>query len=456
MSEVVKVPLGKDVQTLETSPKFDGYSGVEIVNDDGTSTLVGNTTGRVLKVSGISTSNAQALLDRIKGFRYQPYDASGALLNPAAEIGDGVTVNGAYSGIYKMTKKFSQLMAADIAAPQDEELDHEYPYEPKQDRIFKREIQEAYSRITQTENAITLEVARASATEGTLSTIITQNANSITTEVNARKSADTNLSTRITQTENSITSEVTRATKAESTLRSSIQQNADSISAKVSKTGGSSSTFGWKLTDSAWTVSGNGKTIFKVDNSGAQITGKVVATSGKIGAFDITSSYISTNGKTSRDDTIKDGVYIGSNGIALGKGNFRVGSDGVVAIGGNNFRVDASGNVKANNITLTGELNIGGQTITAAALRNGAAQANASYGTWNGTSNAWSNATNQNGKGPSVFKADFFNALKGITTDGTTTIKGDLYIQAGGTGQRLARWKTIIVNGVSFIALCQA
>lgn len=416
MSNYEKIAVGKEVESFDTSPQFDAYSGVIIVDSEGNEELVGTDTGRTITIPGITREQAQAILADLtqSGFQYQPYVASGAILNPAAELGDGVTINGTYSGIYKMSRDYSPLMAADIEAPQDEEIDHEYPYEPKQDRIFKREIAQAMTRISQTEEAITLEAQRATSAEGVLRSSITQTA----TDINA------------------------------------------TVSAKLDKSGGSSSSFGWTLTNSSWELKSNNTTVFKATSSGVEVKGKITATSGYIGngssGFTITSSAL-YNGMTSRDDSSHNGVYIGTNGIGVGKGNFRVGSDGAVNIGWGNFRVDTSGNVRANNMTLTGRLNIGGTTITAEALRAGAQSAYSNGGTWTGTSNAWGNATNPNGgKGPSVFKADFFNALRGITTDGTTTIKGNLYIQGGAGGQYLARWKTIIVNGVSFIALCQA
>lgn len=54
--------------------------------------------------------------------------------------------------------------------------------------------------------------------------------------------------------------------------------------------------------------------------------GYLFSSSGKIGGFDITKSYISNTKKTYSD--ANDGVYIGTNGIGLGKGKFHVTSAG--------------------------------------------------------------------------------------------------------------------------------
>lgn len=352
LSDFVNVPLGKQIESMDTSPKFQPYSGVEITLNDEESVFVGNRTGRVLEISNPwgTKQQAQNILNSLTstGFQYQPYTASGSLLNPAAELGDGVTINGLYSGIYKLSRNYDALMSAEIAAPQDEEVDHEYPYEPKQDRVYKREIGEAKAQIKINQDSIEAEVLRASSAEGTLSS-------------------------RITQTANSITAEVTRATNAEGTLSSRISQNATSISAKVSKSGGSSSSFGWTLTDSSWALSSGGSTVFKATSSGIEVKGKITATSGYIG--DSSSGF-----------TIKaTSIYNGMGSLNSGANGIYIGTDGI-ALGGGKFKVTSSGAISAANMTLTGTLNIGGQTITAAALRSGAQSAYNNSGTWNGTS----------------------------------------------------------------------
>ena len=183
----VNVPVGKQAQNMDISPQFQPYSGVEIIVNEDESIFVGNRSGRVLSITNPWGARQQAenILDSLTstGFQYQPYTATGALLNPAAEIGDGVTLNGFYSGIYKMTRNYNSLMAADIEAPQDEEVDHEYPFEPKQDRIYRREIADAQASISLNQDAIEAEVTRATTAEGSLSSRITQNATSINAKV---------------------------------------------------------------------------------------------------------------------------------------------------------------------------------------------------------------------------------------------------------------------------------
>ena len=290
----VNVPVGKQAQNMDISPQFQPYSGVEIIVNEDESIFVGDRSGRVLSITNPWGSRQQAedIYSSLTstGFQYQPYTATSALLNPAAEIGDGVTLNGFYSGIYKMTRNFNSLMSADIEAPQDEEVDHEYPFEPKQDRIFRRQIEDAQAQIS------------------------------------------------LTQSE---------------------------IAAKVSTTGGNNSSFGWSLLSDKFSLYAGNKEVFKCTSSGVEIQGKIIALSGTIGGFNIGASSI-YNGMTSINST-SSGVYVGTNGIA---------------VGGGNFKVTSGGSVSAKNMTLTGTLNIGGTNITAAALRSGAQSAYNNSSTW--------------------------------------------------------------------------
>ncbi len=100
--------------------------------------------------------------------------------------------------------------------------------------------------------------------------------------------------------------------------------------------------------------------------------GRIVANSGSIGGFTIGSTALYTNNMNSMDPTVAtqtSGVYVGNNGIRLGK----------------NFYVTNAGNVTANNMTLTGTLTVGSGTISADTLRGGAAAAAGGAAGWNDT-----------------------------------------------------------------------
>lgn len=355
MSDVVA--LARRVGQIEVSPQFSDYSKVLIHIDDETVIEVGNDTGRTLEFTCpfATQQMAQDILSSLTGFQYQPFRVTDALMDPAAEIGDAANTRGSYGGIYSRNTKFSEMMPADIAAPQDEEINHEYKYESPQERQFKRQIDD---------------------------------------------------------------------------VKASLIIANDRIDAKVSQTGGTNSTFGWSLTSSAHTWYANGSQVMKISKAGGlEVSGKVTATSGKIGGFTIGASAIYNN-ISSFGGSQSSGVYIGTNGIQLGQA-FKVTSSGAVT----------ATNISANNMTLTGTLNIGGTNITAAALRSGAQSAynNASY--WSGGSGYGYNynAATVNGTSsyPSYFTAGTLisrgNVVAGAAVLATTYIA---------LGNSVATWKS--------------
>ena len=351
MSDVVTI--SSRLTNLEVSPQFNSYSKVIIHVSDETSYEVGNDDGRTLEIDNPfgTQAMAQTILNSLRGFQYQPYQADGALLDPAAEIGDGANMRGSYGGIYTRDRTFGRLMKADISAPHDEEINHEYAYVSPEERKFNRSIDE---------------------------------------------------------------------------VKASLVIANDRIDASVAQTGGNSSSFGWSLTSNAHRWYANGQEVMAITASGLSVKGNVQATTGTIGGFNISASAI-WNNISSFGGSQNTGVYIGTNGIQLGQA-FKVNSSGAVT----------ATNISANNMTLTGTLNIGGTNITAAALRSGAQTAynNASY--WSGGSGYGYNynAATQ-GSGPSWFYCGYLRVSSGISmnsqvfTPKTRTIAGVTFTYLG-------------------------
>lgn len=155
--------------------------------------------------------------------------------------------------------------------------------------------------------------------------------------------ANTELSSSITVTANAITAEVTRAKGAEDSLSSRITQTASSIELKVSKGDVSSqlsvesgaitiksNRFSWESTYSSLTAQG------KLKATDVDLTGKITANSGQIAGMTINDKSI-RYGKLSINDGAA-GIYIGTDGIAIGYGGntssaFKVTSSGDVTVG---------------------------------------------------------------------------------------------------------------------------
>lgn len=109
-----------------TKVRITGIQGVEGV----TEYTAGSDTG--LTIEGECPWGTQAIannvLSTIAGWVYRPYTASEALLDPAVEIGDMVKINGWTSMVAKLDRNFDKMCDATLSAPEDEELNHEYPY----------------------------------------------------------------------------------------------------------------------------------------------------------------------------------------------------------------------------------------------------------------------------------------------------------------------------------------
>ena len=165
MSDIVN--LQRRVSEVNVSPQFQNYSKVIIHVSDETSYEVGNDTGRTLEITNPfgTQEMAENILSSLSGYQYQPYTADGALLDPAAEVGDAVNVRGAYGGIYTREKTFGRLMKSDVSAPQDEEINHEYTYESPERREFKRSINEVKASLIIANDRIDASVTRTGGSE---------------------------------------------------------------------------------------------------------------------------------------------------------------------------------------------------------------------------------------------------------------------------------------------------
>lgn len=275
--------LLRRVRSLDIAPELTGYSGVVIFagqDDDGNNIeyRAGDRTGTVLEITNEWGSQAQAdaICRKIRGFKYQTYKAGGTSIDPAAEIGDAVTVSDIHSGVFAKKTTFGRHIRTDLEAPSKEEVEHEFQIQSPTNRQYER-----FTRSVRASLSIT--------------------SAKISAEVEDRQAAD-NL------------------------LRATLNIHAQEIEAKVSKEGGDASSFGWKLTATSWSVYGNGSEKFRVDKKGAYVNGEIRSKTGKIGNWDINSNSLSYNGQT-WGGTNSTGAYIGQSGIQLGK-NFRVDMQG--------------------------------------------------------------------------------------------------------------------------------
>lgn len=128
--------------------------------DDDNYYTAGNDTGQTIEVTCPWGTQAMAdsILASIQGYQYKPYTAIDALLDPAAEIGDAVTVGGIYSVIANVDTVFDRACAPSISAPESDEIDDEYPYESRERKDINRQLAQTRAAITKTADEIMLTV----------------------------------------------------------------------------------------------------------------------------------------------------------------------------------------------------------------------------------------------------------------------------------------------------------
>lgn len=156
-----KTYLGRRLAKFSPGIASQPISKVELLNDTGDVVGVsGSDTGRTLTALQPDGTNAMAaaILAKVTGYKHIGYEGSKALLDPAVELGDAVTVDGLYVPLIALDMTFDPLLAPDISAPDADEMDDEYPYKSPTQRQIERNMAKTRSLITKTSEAIMLKV----------------------------------------------------------------------------------------------------------------------------------------------------------------------------------------------------------------------------------------------------------------------------------------------------------
>ena len=174
MADLVNV--GKNAVDVTTSDIYTPYSKVIVIcseEDESGGTTVkqyeaGDDTGLTLEVNCPwgTQEMANNILANVRDKCYRPYDVSTGLLDPATEIGDAVLTNGVFGGLYNQESTFGHSFYSDYSAPTDEEMSHEYKYEPSSERKIYRELNETKATFKATTSEINAEVSKKVASEG--------------------------------------------------------------------------------------------------------------------------------------------------------------------------------------------------------------------------------------------------------------------------------------------------
>lgn len=156
-----KIYLGNKLEGFESSEPFAPITRIILKVDGETEYVSGDESGRTIEKACAwgSQKMADSILNSLRGVEYTPFEGRNALLDPAAEIGDAITVAGQYGILAGMSRNLDRLFEADVFAPGADELEDEFQYKPREERELDRIQKRAYSRISKTADQILLEVS---------------------------------------------------------------------------------------------------------------------------------------------------------------------------------------------------------------------------------------------------------------------------------------------------------
>ena len=151
-----KVFVGQRVASAEESPPLDPITKIILKVDDNNAYVSGADTGMALEISCAygNSQIAKNLLAQLDGYAYQPIQAQDALIDPAAELGDAVTVCGVYTVLAQKNTTWDALSAADIGAPGSAELESEYNFTTTPESEYRYQQAQTRSLIAKTAEEI--------------------------------------------------------------------------------------------------------------------------------------------------------------------------------------------------------------------------------------------------------------------------------------------------------------
>lgn len=159
--------IGKQCSSFTIGDQFDTFSKVIMNLDDNTYVESGDTTGRTLEVycAWGSQTICNALLGIVSHlyYPYRPYEAKNAYINPAMELNDYIDVTASGSSVAYLVASidmnYDALCLADLSAPTDDEIDHEYPTQTPSMQEVARQVRTAEASISVLSSEIALKVS---------------------------------------------------------------------------------------------------------------------------------------------------------------------------------------------------------------------------------------------------------------------------------------------------------
>ncbi|MDO4989294.1 MAG: hypothetical protein Q4E45_02200 [Eubacteriales bacterium] len=177
------VSLGLAMRKLDTSPELQPVSGVELTDDAGRIASAGTSSGYTIKGHCSFSNSAVSIicLNALAGYKYRPFSVCDVDLDPAVEPGDFAIIDGATYQIMKIDWYIGAWITADLSAPVEYEIDHEYNVAPENAVTLRRALEadakldtQLRSYIQQTASSILQGVAAQYVSDSDLQTVVNQ------------------------------------------------------------------------------------------------------------------------------------------------------------------------------------------------------------------------------------------------------------------------------------------
>lgn len=150
--------VGLNLTGFENNGTEKPISRVTLFIDDDNYLTAGDDTG--YELSGSCPHATQEMVDNIlasvKGYAYKMLTADSATLDPAAELGDGLTASGVYTVLSRIS---DDGMFPDVDAVGEAEAQDEFPTDGPLTQTFNRKVSETRAQIIKTSDEIRLEVS---------------------------------------------------------------------------------------------------------------------------------------------------------------------------------------------------------------------------------------------------------------------------------------------------------
>lgn len=136
------INLGMKVKDIKFGPVVGVVTGVELEPSVGEIARANDGEGYTLKGKCDFSDSAVAglCLSKVIGYTYKPFEATSARLDPAAEIGDLVEIDGEKYQLCSIHWRIGPHITADISAPYEEVVDHEYTIASQSAKTLRKAI----------------------------------------------------------------------------------------------------------------------------------------------------------------------------------------------------------------------------------------------------------------------------------------------------------------------------